>query len=236
MKALRTAVSILVSSSFLQECVLGFRIIPGSILHNYYHLLKGNNNEKHGNLRHTFQSTFKLCGGAIEDDTITIDKGIHNSNAIDDHDEEMIVPQYSLPRNDNYEQVLVSPSPFCTKGLIIMDGFCPYHSGYLSHQAKVAYNAGIVHTLSDYVAKCLMKKDDDDGDDTYANEEEDDQNDYYANARIPKLKRNLDKWLASIPFDIQGIICESDSGLDDAEKLGVAIGLYPDKHDGYNSK
>jgi len=45
------------------------------------------------------------------------------------------------------------------------------------------------------------------------------------------------RWKDKIPFlDIVGIICESDSGLDDAERLGLALGLYPRRHNGYNRK
>ena len=38
------------------------------------------------------------------------------------------------------------------------------------------------------------------------------------------------------PFEVMGIICESDSGLVNTDQLGVTIGLYPMRHDGYKRK
>ena len=129
-------------------------------------------------------------------------------------------PQYSLPNGNDCDTST-------TQGLILMDSFCPYHGGYLSHKAKTAYNAGIVHTVSDYVINCLLNDDDD---------TDDNDTDQYVNAQAPQQEKHVLEWLKSIPFDVVGIICESDSGLDDAEKLGVAIGLFPERHDGYNSE
>ena len=150
-------------------------------------------------------------------------------------DEDMIYPQISLPmmNDDKGENEKIIQST--TQGLILIDGFCPYHSGYLSQKAQEVYNAGIVHTLSDYVIKCLIR-DNDNSDDDDNDENDRDMNDQFLSARIPKSQQALNQWLESIPFEIKGIICESDSGLDDTEKLGVAIGLYPDRHDGINSK
>ena len=160
-------------------------------------------------------------------------------NDMEKKEEEFIHPQYSLPRNNNdFLGDDDNSSNSCKQGLILMDGFCPYHGGYLSHQAKIAYNAGIVHCVSDYVLNCLMRDINDGGDSAYDNDDDDSEemkNQYY-NARIPKSKENLKGWVEAIPFQISGIICESDSGLDDAENLGVGIGLFPNRHDGYNRK
>lgn len=157
--------------------------------------------------------------------------------------ESCVFPQYSLPTtstaNDGPMEEDGHPthnSSPCTQGLILMDSFCPYHGQYLSDKAKRAYNAGIVHTVSDYVLSCLIR------DSELAPEADEGGNgdhsevDRYLSARVPKSKDDLVVWYNAIPFDIKGIICESDSGLDDAEKLGVAIGLFPSRHDGYNSK
>jgi hypothetical protein len=216
------AICILAFSTFGGGC-FGFRLVA----HHYHH----QHSQTHG-------SKFESLGNARQsqkDDRITLSArsellfrggDINNDKSQNDtvketavKEEIIIYPQYSLP-NIEYE----TPIP-CTKGLILMDSFCPYHGGYLSHQAKVAYNAGIVHTVSDYVLMCLL-----DGN------EDDSMIHQYVNAKRPTSKQNSKFWLDAIPFEVVGIICESDSGLDDAELLGVDIGLYPKRHDGYNSE
>ncbi len=158
-----------------------------------------------------------------------------NSNFLNNpsfnENEEFVFPQYSLPKGSE-DLNFLDDNVSCTHGLVLMDAFCPYHGGYLSRQAKIAYNAGIVHCVSDYVLNCLLRENDESKDDNVSEGEQ--LKNQYFNAKIPKKKENLQGWLNAIPFKVSGIICESDSGLDDAEKLGVAMGL--EKHDGYNRK
>ena len=106
-----------------------------------------------------------------------------------------------------------------TKAIIIMDGFCPYHGQYLSHVAREVHGAAIIHVLSDFVARFL-----------YEVEGEKD----HLSSRLPD---DIRTWLSLLPpsTEICGIYCESDSGLEDAEKLGAALGLHPHCHDGVNA-
>jgi len=136
---------------------------------------------------------------------------------------DVINPQYSLPSNSNgIDELPVH------QGLVQVDAFCPYHGRYLSNMAKLAYNAGIVNVVSDYVFHCLI-----DNENEYEAQEQEEL-ELYLNAKIPK-KESIKEWLEQIPFEIVGIICESDSGLDEAERFGVNLGLYPKRHDGYNN-
>lgn len=64
-------------------------------------------------------------------------------------------------------------------------------------------------------------------------EEEERQRHDYLSMCIPDIGKEKE-WALQIPFKIVGIICESDSGLPSAERLGVALGLYPERHDGIN--
>lgn len=199
--------------------------------------VNSNSNTKHPEYSSSTLQQYSPRGGSQEEETISNTSGTTTTDSegeeLVDNDNDngsdnnigIVQAQYSLPDNNN-EHMFDDENQSCTQGLILMDGFCPYHGGYLSHKAKIAYNAGIVHTLSDYVSSCLSRDDDD--------EDNDDDDMDYTSARMPKTKDDIKMWLDSIPFDIVGIICESDSGLDDAEKLGVAIGLCPERHDGYN--
>eukprot|EP00804_Cyclotella_cryptica_P016588 CCRYP_001928-RA/>CCRYP_001928-RA protein AED:0.04 eAED:0.04 QI:0/-1/0/1/-1/1/1/0/656 len=111
-----------------------------------------------------------------------------------------------------------------TKAIIIMDGFSPYHGQYLAQAAHHLYGAAVIHVLSDFMTRYL-----------YQVEQQTD----HLSSRLPDWN-NVDEvqaWKNLLPssLDICGIYCESDSGLDDAERLGVALGLFPRRHDGVNA-
>ena len=111
-----------------------------------------------------------------------------------------------------------------TKAIIIMDGFCPFHGQYLSYVARHIYGAAVIHVLSDFMARYL-----------YQVQEQTD----HLSGRMPNLEsgEDVEAWSSLLPPSLQicGIYCESDSGLEDAERLGVALGLYPSCHDGVNT-
>ncbi|ACI64816.1 predicted protein [Thalassiosira pseudonana CCMP1335] len=110
-----------------------------------------------------------------------------------------------------------------TKALLIMDGFSPYHAQYLSGAAQHIYGAAVIHVLSDFMARYL-----------YQVEEQTD----HLSSRMPDLDKGdeVEAWKSLIPSEMEicGLYCESDSGLEDAERMGVALGLYPRCHDGIN--
>lgn len=110
-----------------------------------------------------------------------------------------------------------------TKAIILMDGFCPYHGQYIAKAAHHLYGAAVIHVLSDFFARYLYQV-------------ENQTN--HLSSRMPDLSNGdeVAAWMSLLPpsLEICGLYCESDSGLDDAEKLGVALGLYPRCHDGIN--
>lgn len=108
--------------------------------------------------------------------------------------------------------------PRCARGIVIMDNFSPFHGQYLTRMALEAYGAGVVSVLSTYVTGYLYQ--------------EKGLTDHLT-MRMPD-EDYIEEWTNAIPFEIVGIICESDSGLEDAERLGEMLGLYPDRHDGIN--
>ena len=109
------------------------------------------------------------------------------------------------------------------KAIVIMDGFSPYHGQYLSHAARYIYGAAVIHVLSNFITRYM-----------YQVQEQTD----HLSSRLPDLEKGSDVevWSALLPssMEICGIFCESDSGLEDAERLGLALGLYPHCHDGVN--
>ena len=114
------------------------------------------------------------------------------------------------------------PRAMGDRGIVIIDNFSPYHGNYLARMAKEAYGAGVVSALSEYVTGFLYQ--------------ERGMTEHLTD-RLPDLDSmaDVERWVSEIPFEIIAIICESDSGLDDAERLGEALGLYPDRHDGFNA-
>ena len=110
----------------------------------------------------------------------------------------------------------------CDRGIVIIDNFSPYHGNYLARMAQEAYGAGVVSALSEYVTGFLYQEK---------------KMTQHLPDRLPDLDsmEDVERWVKEIPFEIVGIVCESDSGLDDAERLGEALGLYPDRHDGFNA-
>jgi len=111
-----------------------------------------------------------------------------------------------------------------TKAIILMDGFCPYHGQYIAKAAHHLYGAAVIHVISDFCTRYL-----------YQVEKHTD----HLSSRMPDLSNGdeVAAWMSLVPssLDICGLYCESDSGLEDAEKLGVALGLYPRCHDGVNT-
>ena len=111
-----------------------------------------------------------------------------------------------------------------TKAIILMDCFCPYHGQYLAGAAQHLYGAAVIPVLSDFCTRYLYQVEKETG---------------HLSNRMPDLSNGdeVADWISHFPsyLDICGLYCESDSGLEDAEKLGVAIGLYPRCHDGVNT-
>jgi len=136
-------------------------------------------------------------------------------------DNDMFSDQNTLANLDDIRKPNTDEQPI--KAIIIVDGFSPYHGEYLSHAARHVYGAAVIHILSDFMTRFLYQV-------------EGQTN--HLSSRMPDLDsaEDVEKWMSLLPSNIEftGIYCESDSGLDDAERLGVALGLYPHCHDGMN--
>jgi len=141
---------------------------------------------------------------------------------------------FASPQSQKYEEskheheqkyipiIVTSDSlPPPERGIIIVDPFSPFHGEVLIDRAVHDYGVGVVRVLSPYMARGFQKNS------RIAGE---DEVDYHART-APLTDPELSKWLTSIPFSIVAVLCESDSGLDYAERLAVAI----DKHGQKNS-
>lgn len=104
-------------------------------------------------------------------------------------------------------------------GILLMDAFCPYHGKYLEEMALRAYGAGVVRVLSEYITRYIWIRSE--------GAEED-----HMSSRSPEGEEAAAAWAARIPFPLAGIVCESDSGLAAAERLGAELSL--ERHDGVN--
>ncbi|GMI04180.1 hypothetical protein TrRE_jg10340, partial [Triparma retinervis] len=104
------------------------------------------------------------------------------------------------------------PSTPPTVGILVIDGFSPFHSAYLRDLAVNDYSAGVVNALSPYTARGLRQTAD-------AGEAEDYE------SHVPPLgdPSKLKAWLDAIPFELVGVFCESDAGLDFSERLSLEV-------------
>lgn len=104
------------------------------------------------------------------------------------------------------------------RALVFMDKFTPYFGFYLSKICREAYGVAAINVFSDYMIGYFLKE--------HKGLQEP------LSMGIPS-EETLQEWKSQLPVDeIVGIICESDSGLADAERFGVMLGLQ--NHDGIN--
>ena len=115
--------------------------------------------------------------------------------------------------------------PTNKRAIVIVDGFCDYHGGYVTKQAKDVYNVTVIDALSTYVTGYMIKS-------SGADQTED-----IASSRLPLTQEDCKLWMEDLQTkfgieEICGIYCESDSGLEDVEIFGSLLGIK--QHDGIN--
>jgi hypothetical protein len=122
--------------------------------------------------------------------------------------------------------------------LILMDVFCGYHGLYLTDMARDVYGVRCVHVLSEYMANYFASRQQDENDGMHlppippmpSSPEEaiEWQRDLVENLLTDQksIGRNYND------IEIKGLICESDPGLDDAERLSAWLNVT--NHNGYN--
>eukprot|EP00978_Attheya_sp_CCMP212_P017419 scaffold46374_cov31-Attheya_sp.AAC.2 len=135
-----------------------------------------------------------------------------------------------VPKEDNggapQEPSILMPPSSPSRGIIVVDPF--FHGEYMIDNALHDYDVGVVRVLSPYMARGFNEQQNE-GNDSSTNEMivENNKNDApfnHLSLMAPLSKEHLKKWLESIPFSIVAVICESDSGLEYAERLACAIG------------
>lgn len=106
------------------------------------------------------------------------------------------------------------------RALILMDVFSEYHGIFLSHQARRAYGVATISVLSNY-----MKG--------YFEKEAPNELDRWQREFLPSSEEDLDRWISGLTdLELVAIVCESDSGLADAERFGNRLNLTC--HNGFN--
>lgn len=105
------------------------------------------------------------------------------------------------------------------RALVLMDVFSEYHGIFLSQQARLAYGVATISVLSEY-----MKG--------YFERETPDELDRWQKEFLPSEDR-VKEWKDSVKdVELVAIVCESDSGLADAERFGNLLQLT--HHNGFN--
>ena len=109
-----------------------------------------------------------------------------------------------------------APGP--RRALVFMDKFSAYHGGYMSKVAREVYGIACINILSDYMIGFFQK--------------------FHPEMEEPKsmsipTQEQLQGWLDALHVDvIEGIICESDSGLADGERMAELLKIQ--KQNGFN--
>ena len=105
------------------------------------------------------------------------------------------------------------------KALVLLDAFAPYHGLYLAHRAKQVYGVAIVPVLSDYMKGYFMLRPPEDLERLLS--------------MCMPTEDQKDDWLKPLEdFELVTILCESDSGLADSERLGELLNVT--YHNGMN--
>ncbi|GMH71354.1 hypothetical protein TrRE_jg3914, partial [Triparma retinervis] len=105
-------------------------------------------------------------------------------------------------------------NPTCERGIVLVDAFSPSHLLYLKRRALTTYNAGVVECFSPKVSRYLLGQ----------SESSEERSDILART-MPSSRDSCASWAASLPFEVVGVLCESDSGGSVAERLTEWLGL-----------
>ena len=107
-------------------------------------------------------------------------------------------------------------------GLLFIDQFCHYHGGYLAAKARDVYGVAVINSLSTYVSGYMTLSAKQDGTSEALS---------HLKLKIPSPDE-LTSWKDKIPFEVLAVICESDSGLEEAELFSEALNAR--YHNGFN--
>jgi len=131
-----------------------------------------------------------------------------------DEDQFTMVPRILLPPDWEKKKK--------KRAIILMDRFSEYHGGYLEQVALEVYGVAVIHVMSTYLLGYFQQE--------YPHLEE------QKTMGIPPTKEMLKTWQKEIKAKginrIEAVICESDSGLAEAEQLACRLGVT--KHNGIN--
>ncbi|MGK3741167.1 MAG: hypothetical protein ACI90V_008017 [Bacillariaceae sp.] len=126
--------------------------------------------------------------------------------------------------------------------LVLMDNFCEYHGKYLSERARDVYGVQCVHVLSEYMTEYLKSIHQEGNDEISSltsipmpsSQEEviEWRNNLVKNLLQLDVDVDIDTDAESKNIELKGLICESDPGLDDAERLCMWLNVT--NHNGYN--
>mmetsp|Transcript_19588 Transcript_19588/g.29053 ORF Transcript_19588/g.29053 Transcript_19588/m.29053 type:complete len:546 (+) Transcript_19588:160-1797(+) len=129
--------------------------------------------------------------------------------SIDDNGDSILSPQIIFPKK--WGKMKKGQK----RAIILMDRFSDYHGGYLEQVALEVYGVAVVNVLSTYLWGYFCQH--------YPHLEEPKL------MRIPPTDELLKSWQQKLREEgvhrIEAVICESDSGLAEAEKLAFDLGL-----------
>jgi hypothetical protein len=117
--------------------------------------------------------------------------------------------------------------------LIFMDVFCDYHGHYVAERARQVYGVTTIQVLSEYMKGYFLLQQQQQEqlqqqNTEYVDPQEKDQIEWYLSRSMPSTPQTAKEWSQSLRdegYDFVGIVCESDAGLADADRLGELLNV-----------
>eukprot|EP00520_Triparma_pacifica_P003499 CAMPEP_0118642426 /NCGR_PEP_ID=MMETSP0785-20121206/5827_1 /TAXON_ID=91992 /ORGANISM="Bolidomonas pacifica, Strain CCMP 1866" /LENGTH=499 /DNA_ID=CAMNT_0006533973 /DNA_START=1 /DNA_END=1497 /DNA_ORIENTATION=- len=149
----------------------------------------------------TYLSTISSPDDATYSDSYSNSSSASSAGSSQSDEPSSPTPYYTLPTP-------TSLNPSCERGIVIVDAFSPSHLLYMKRRALKTYNAGVVECYSPKVTRYLMTRTSDSR-----------EKNSILSRSMPASRSECSTWASSIPFEIVGVVCESDGGGSVAELM-----------------
>jgi biotin carboxylase len=175
--------------------------------------------KSHSSHKHHHQHLFSLRAGSSvpNDDNENDDIDLDTAKDTDMETDSAVTNTAKTEPAETETEPVVPQEDHPEEGVfIVMDGFCPYHGGYIAQMAETVEGVTVLPILSDYLWNYLQTVD--------------------PNTEYPRIPQSEKEWESLRSYlkgkAVIGVYCESDSGLADAEivreKLQVLCRDDPD--------
>lgn len=214
----------------------------GRQLENHHHYEHRHRDPSKSSL--SLQSLATVIRGGGEENTENGDDDNHDDDTL--YNEKSVVKpmiHVEYPEEDSGNSVLATATVSANQlprpaALVLMDVFCDYHGEFLAHRAKTVYGLAVVRVYSDYMRGYFLQqqqqRQSSQGEYDNSSEEQsmlgdNDPIDKMLLRCMPRSIEEAEEWchdlVYSRNFELVGLVCDSDSGLADSERLSSWLPL-----------